>query len=113
LSPVITLLVASALIGGSIGMAARAHADPESVESYAFRNATAICSMLGQDDSDAGVTAVALKLFAAGVDPKQAGTVLLLAVQNVCPSEMDALLRWAHTVTPSQASGHIGGAVGA
>jgi hypothetical protein len=101
------------LAGAGIGFAA-APAKADTVEGYAFRNATAICALLANDDSSAGVTEVARRLFVAGVEPYQAGQVMYLAVDNVCPAEMGALLAWAHTVTPSptfQASERIGGAI--
>lgn len=113
--PLGTLLLASLIIGSSIGFAARAHADPESVESYAFRNATAVCAMLSNDDSDAGISAVINLLVARGVTYYQAGEVVGLAVFNVCPAYQDRVLDWAHAVTapvsPVYQAGQVGGAI--
>jgi hypothetical protein len=98
-SPVATLLVAAALIGGCIGMAGRANADPETVESYAFRNATAVCALLASDDSDAGIASIIATLVQHGLSYYQSGEVLGLSALNVCPQYNDRVLDWAHTVT--------------
>lgn len=107
--PVGTLLLAAVIIGGSIGSAAKAHADPESVNDYTLRNATAICAFLGQDDSDAGIEAVLQKLWAAGVQPFQSGEVLYQAVHNICPAFEPEVLAWAN----DHKSGSLGGAYAA
>jgi hypothetical protein len=118
-SPVATLLVAAALIGGCIGMAGRANADPESVNDYTLRNATAICAFLGQDDSDAGIEAVLAKLWAAGVQPYQSGEVLYQAVHNICPAYEPAVVAWANnqkspggSLGGAYQAGKVGGALG-
>jgi hypothetical protein len=106
--PVGTLFLASLIIGASIGSAAKAHADPESVNDYTLRNASAICAMLGNDDSDAGITEILQKLWAAGVQPFQSGEVLYQAVHNICPAFEPEVLAWANDHKPS--GGSIGGA---
>lgn len=88
---------------------AKAHADPESVNDYTLRNATAICAFLGQDDSDAGIEAVLQKLWAAGVQPFQSGEVLYQAVHNICPAFEPEVLAWAN----DHKSGSLGGAYSA
>lgn len=85
----------------------KAHADPETVNDYAFRNATVICALLGQDHSDAGIEAVVAILEAHGVTPYQSGMVIGLAVKNVCPKFTGRVLDWAHTpstISPVYAS---------
>jgi hypothetical protein len=97
-------------------LSTQAKADPETVQDYAFRNATSICALLGQDDSDAGITEVAARLFKAGVEPRQAGEVMYLAVHNVCPAFEDELVAWAHTPStpaPVYQAAHVGGVIGA
>lgn len=109
--PVGTLLLASVIIGSSIGFAARAHADPESVNDYTLRNASAICAFLGQDDSDAGIEEVLQKLWVAGVQPFQSGEVLYQAVHNICPAHEPEVLAWANG--HKSVGGSLGGAYAA
>jgi hypothetical protein len=109
-------MVASVLIGGSIGMAARAHADPAS-DAYAEKYAGAVCATLDDYPTYAGIQGVVIGIHNDGLSWYQSGEVLGTAVFNVCPRHADLVKSWANTVTsgisPVYSAAHVGGAVGA
>lgn len=89
-------------------------AKADTVNDYAFRNATALCALLSQDDSDAGIDTIITILKSHGVTDYQAGEVLGLAVKNVCPRYISRVLDWATPSAPVyRASEKVGGALGA
>jgi hypothetical protein len=81
----LTLAAFGAVLAGTVLGTGIAKADPMTVEDYAFRNATAICGMIDQQPDIGGLMDVGTRLMQNGLTPEQAATVVVLAVDNVCP----------------------------
>lgn len=89
---VLWLLLASVIIGGSVGLAARASADPTG---YAIANAGRVCATLDEQPTFAGVTNVMAAVIAdGGFSVEDAATVVVESVWNLCPRHKDLLLAY-------------------
>ena len=89
---VLWLLLASVLIGGSVGLAARASADPTG---YTIANAGRICASLDEHPTFSGVTGVmAAVITDGGFSVEDAATVVVEAVWNLCPRHKNLLLAY-------------------
>ena len=90
--PVLWLLLASVLIGGSVGLAARASADPTG---YTIANAGTICAVLDETPTFGGVTGLMAAVIAdGGFTVDEAAEVVVEAVWNLCPRHRDLLLAY-------------------
>lgn len=100
---VLWLLLASLLIGLSVGLAARANADvdPAAID-YAQRNAGAVCAVLDVYPSPAGVIGIAQAIVDDGLSFNQAGQVVALSVLTECPQHQPVIDRFIARYTQGQ-----------
>lgn len=90
--PVLWLLLASVIIGGSVGLAARASADPTG---YTIANAGTICAILDETPTFSGVTGVMAAVIAdGGFTVDEAAEVVVNAVWNLCPRHQGLILAY-------------------
>ena len=81
----LVLIGLGALITAATGTAI-AKADP--VDDYTTASAPAICAVLDQDPSIAGVQSVLVAIMADGVPPRPAGEIVARSVVGWCPSHL-------------------------
>lgn len=94
LVPILWLLLASVLIGASVGLAARASADPTG---YTIANAGRICASLDEHPTFSGVTGVmAAVIDDGGFSIDEAAQVIVRSVANRCPRHWGLLLAYAN-----------------
>jgi hypothetical protein len=97
LVPVVWLFTAAVIIGGSVGFAARANADgfiDEAEASYINRwGPTAICPVIDQFPSTAGVLGVAEGIVEDGFSADGAVDIINTAVWEYCPRHWALLER--------------------
>jgi len=86
-SPIATLMLASVIIGASIGFSARAHADPitDRAKTYADAHAAAVCRTLDIYPSIAGIEGIGEAIVGDGLTYREAGQVIGMSVLQVCP----------------------------
>ena len=83
LIPVLWLILASIIIGASVGFAARADATPTD------EAALAICGQYDAVGATRGATArMASQMFKAGLDADQAAALFAIAVTEYCPEHL-------------------------
>jgi len=89
------LMLASLLIGASIGTAARAGAEPDrDILHYVADTATAVCDTLDDYPSQGGLTGIATAIMEdTGFSPYDTGRIIALAVTVECPRHIPLLQR--------------------
>lgn len=92
-SPIATLMLASVIIGGSIGLSARAGADPitDRALDYTDDHAAAVCLTLDRYPTIAGIQGIGLAIVKDGLTYREAGQVIGMSVLQVCPSHTPEL----------------------
>lgn len=95
--PVAWLLSAAVLVGGSVGLAARANATP--ALDYAVTHAQKVCRTLDKYPSFAGIEGIADAIVKeTGFGYYDAGMVIGLSVNNVCPEYIPLIQAYADAV---------------
>ena len=90
--PVLWLLTAAVIIGASIGLAARANADP--VDDYTAANADLICNQIAQHPYISTVRGLAEAIAVDTGSYEFAGAVIGTAVRDHCPWNRGTVYRW-------------------
>lgn len=99
-SPIAQLMAVSVLIGASIGLAAKADADP--TDNYITVYAETVCSLLDRNNSLQGVIAVGDAIYADGFGP-DAGRIIVDSVTLACPRHWGLLQDFANVYATDQA----------
>lgn len=95
LGAALRLLLAAVLVGGSVGVAARANADP--VVDYTIGNAGRVCKTLDMHPTFGGVTGLmAAVIDDGGFTIDEAAQVVVRSVANQCPRHWGLLLAYAN-----------------
>lgn len=86
-SPIATLMLASVIIGASIGFSARAHADPitDRARTYTDGHAAAVCLTLDRYPTIAGIQGIGQAIVQDGLTYREAGQVIGMSVLQICP----------------------------
>ena len=86
------LLGCSALIGAAVYFASPAKAEPDRVSiAYASTFADAVCTTLDEYPNRYGVIGVSEAIRDDGLSMEQAGWVIILSVNEVCPRHVHVL----------------------
>lgn len=96
--PVGTLMVASVIIGGAIGMAS-AKADTTS-DRYVAANGPKICALISADPTENGIDTLVFRMMADGLSASEGGAALYTAGVIDCPENLTVLRTWAASPTP-------------
>jgi len=95
----LALMGFGAMIAAGILGAGRAAADP-ATDSYVIVNAPIICALLDESPNVAGVENIGAALIQKGLNPQQAGEVLVRSVLGWCPSHQPELKAFINKWVP-------------
>lgn len=116
--PVGTLLLASVIIGSSIGFAARAHADPgPTIVSYVGNNGETVCRLIDEEPNVPEVETLVEVLHGKGFTYFESGQIIGLSVVTFCPANLPVVQAYVNkystaSVSPVyRASEKVGGVI--